>query len=235
MFSGCTSLITAPELPATTLAHFCYESMFRGCTSLVTAPELPARKLEHSCYKSMFNGCSKLKYIKMLAADISATDCLTNWVSDVAYSGEFYKKTDLTSIQRGVNGIPNNWVVYYANCVSPSIINTLYPNVNVNFDHNTGKYSPTLNNIDLSKYGYDKEELLSMKPDCNLSVDIVYMGKTIKEDCDWKNGDSLNSILTNLKVLDENYNINEIIIIIVKIEEPEDSGYYYYYYDKYSS
>lgn len=34
MFYGCTSLTTAPELPATTLANGCYSDMFRDCTSL---------------------------------------------------------------------------------------------------------------------------------------------------------------------------------------------------------
>ena len=34
MFYGCTSLTTAPALPATTLAESCYECMFADCTSL---------------------------------------------------------------------------------------------------------------------------------------------------------------------------------------------------------
>ena len=34
MFQGCTSLISAPELPATTLADFCYYRMFNGCYAL---------------------------------------------------------------------------------------------------------------------------------------------------------------------------------------------------------
>ena len=34
MFRDCTSLTTAPALPATTLATDCYSYMFRGCTSL---------------------------------------------------------------------------------------------------------------------------------------------------------------------------------------------------------
>ena len=42
LFNGCTSLTTAPALPATTLAEYCYFSMFGGCTSLTTAPALPA-------------------------------------------------------------------------------------------------------------------------------------------------------------------------------------------------
>ena len=34
MFYGCTSLTTAPSLPATTLANNCYMNMFYGCRSL---------------------------------------------------------------------------------------------------------------------------------------------------------------------------------------------------------
>ena len=45
MFYNCTSLTTAPALPATTLATSCYDSMLRGCTKLTTAPALPATKL----------------------------------------------------------------------------------------------------------------------------------------------------------------------------------------------
>lgn len=37
MFSGCTSLTTAPSLPATTLAFYCYSYMFYGCTSIKLA------------------------------------------------------------------------------------------------------------------------------------------------------------------------------------------------------
>jgi hypothetical protein len=41
MFWGCTSLTTAPELPATTLANYCYEGMFHGCTSLTNVATVP--------------------------------------------------------------------------------------------------------------------------------------------------------------------------------------------------
>ena len=61
MFSGCTSLVTAPALPATDLSMNCYNSMFSGCTSLVTAPALPATDLEAACYAFMFSGCTKIK------------------------------------------------------------------------------------------------------------------------------------------------------------------------------
>jgi hypothetical protein len=60
LFSGCTGLITAPELPATTLTDSCYASMFKN-TGLITAPELPAVELTTACYQSMFSGCTGIK------------------------------------------------------------------------------------------------------------------------------------------------------------------------------
>ena len=60
MFHGCTSLITAPKLPATTLADYCYYEMFNNCTSLVTAPVLPATTLADYCYSGMFYNCRSL-------------------------------------------------------------------------------------------------------------------------------------------------------------------------------
>ena len=42
LFSYCSALTTAPELPATTLASNCYASMFAVCSALTTAPQLPA-------------------------------------------------------------------------------------------------------------------------------------------------------------------------------------------------
>ena len=111
MFSGCTSLITAPELPATTLTNDCYSNMFNMCTSLTTAPELPATTLEFGCYSNMFSGCSKLNNIIMLATDISAGDCLLNWVNGVSSTGTFTKSPEMTSLPNGINGIPAGWAV----------------------------------------------------------------------------------------------------------------------------
>ena len=68
LFSGCTALSTAPELPAMTLADHCYFYMFNGCSSLTTAPELPARTLKDRCYCYMFNGCSSLTTAPKLSA-----------------------------------------------------------------------------------------------------------------------------------------------------------------------
>ena len=78
MFNGCTSLVQAPELPATTLGTYCYYSMFNGCTSLVQAPELPATTLRIYCYYYMFNGSTSLVQAPELPATTLATFCYSN-------------------------------------------------------------------------------------------------------------------------------------------------------------
>ena len=68
MFMDCTSLTSAPELPATTLASRCYNGMFYGCTHLTTAPELPATTLATDCYQNMFYNCPLFSTVKMKAS-----------------------------------------------------------------------------------------------------------------------------------------------------------------------
>ena len=75
MFSGCSSLTTAPELPATTLATECYYCMFANCTSLTTAPALPATTLAGNCYFSMFQDCTSLTSAPALPAITLASSC----------------------------------------------------------------------------------------------------------------------------------------------------------------
>lgn len=88
MFEGCTSLVKAPELPATTLANYCYESMFYNCTSLTEAPELPATTLAEYCCSGMFSGCTSLiKAPSILPATVLAKAC---------YYGMFDGCTSLT-------------------------------------------------------------------------------------------------------------------------------------------
>lgn len=111
MFENCTSLVTAPELPATMLHRDCYAYMFKGCTSLTTAPELPATELIYECYLGMFEGCTNLSEITMLATNITADNCLTNWVDGVASDGTFIKHPKMNSLPTGNSGIPSGWTV----------------------------------------------------------------------------------------------------------------------------
>lgn len=89
LFNGCTSLTTAPELPATTLTRGCYSNIFQGCTNLTTAPELPATTLARSCYEVMFYGCSALTTAPALPATTLADYC---------YAQMFQNCTSLTTV-----------------------------------------------------------------------------------------------------------------------------------------
>jgi len=82
MFYGCTSLVSAPELPATTLADGCYDSMFYGCTSLASAPELPATTLAAYCYFNMFGKCTSLVSAPELPATKLAGSCYYRMFAD---------------------------------------------------------------------------------------------------------------------------------------------------------
>ena len=88
LFEGCTSLLSAPELPATTMEKGCYSQMFAGCTALKSAPELPAEVLATNCYGWMFKGCSALASAPELPATKMEAYC---------YNGMFANCTKLTS------------------------------------------------------------------------------------------------------------------------------------------
>ena len=114
LFKDCAVLTSAPELPATTLADFCYYSMFAGCTSLTAAPDLPAETLENSCYREMFWSCTNLASAPELPATTLANYCYDSMfrlctkltsapklpattLADDCYSGMFGGCTSLTS------------------------------------------------------------------------------------------------------------------------------------------
>ena len=88
--------------------------MFYGCTSLTTAPVLPASTLVEKCYAAMFGGCSNLKSVTCLATDISAEDCITDWLNGVATGGTFYKASGMSG---WASKIPGSWSV--ENYVAP--------------------------------------------------------------------------------------------------------------------
>ena len=88
MFLRCTSRASAPVLPATTLANGCYLAMFNGCSALTTAPELPATTLAELCYDAMFFDCTSLTTAPELPATTLATRC---------YDGMFRGCTSLTT------------------------------------------------------------------------------------------------------------------------------------------
>lgn len=85
-----------------------FSHMFAGCTSLVTAPELPATTLSIECYKQMFQGCTNLNYIKCLATNISDFNCTFDWLYNVSPTGTFVTPAS-TNWTTGSSGIPTGW------------------------------------------------------------------------------------------------------------------------------
>ena len=91
MFSGCKALTTAPELPAETLADYCYNEMFSFCTKLTNLPELPDyfQFLATGCFKGMFQDCTSLTTAPELRVLFLAENC---------FAGMFFTCTKLSSV-----------------------------------------------------------------------------------------------------------------------------------------
>ena len=122
MFSGCTHLTVAPELPTGeddngVLQEGCYQGMFEGCTSLTASPDLYAVTLVQGCYASMFSGCSNLSHVTCYAEyGINYLNSTSSWLSGVPQSQTctFVNSANFEgdgAWPRGENGIPLNWGV----------------------------------------------------------------------------------------------------------------------------
>lgn len=110
LFMGTITLTEATRLPAMTLAENCYRAMFYN-TRIKKSPSLNALTLVAGCYYQMFDQIPTLNRVECWATDISATDCLRNWVRGCAATGDFYKNAN-TSWPTGNYGIPTGWTVH---------------------------------------------------------------------------------------------------------------------------
>lgn len=88
--------------------------MFYGCTSLTTAPELPATTLVSSCYASMFRGCTSLNYIKAMFTTTPTTSYTRDWVNGVSATGTFVKNSAAEWTDTGTYAVPTGWTVQTA-------------------------------------------------------------------------------------------------------------------------
>ena len=88
--------------------------MFSGCTSLVTAPELPATVLVKNCYYSMFSGCTNLNYVKANFKTEPSSKYTSYWLDRVSSTGTFVANpsaTWTTSISRNRTTVPAGWTI----------------------------------------------------------------------------------------------------------------------------
>lgn len=138
MFSGCTSLVNAPDLPQTKLATACYVSMFSGCTALRNVPQLPSTEIAVSSYCVMFGwctsltegadlkkvnkleingitemyyGCSSLTKAYAPTVDFSDTYNSTDWLKNVAANGTLYADASIAATipTDNTSGCPSGW------------------------------------------------------------------------------------------------------------------------------
>ena len=94
-----------------------YADLFNGCTSLMSAPELPSVNLSNQCYYRMFKGCTNLNHIK--ANFVTDPSDNTNkytyeWLDGVALIGTFVANPEATwtdTITRGASTVPENWTI----------------------------------------------------------------------------------------------------------------------------
>jgi hypothetical protein len=193
--------------------------MFSICTSLTSAPQLLATTLASNCYNGMFFGCSKLNNITMLATDISASRCLTNWVYNVSSSGTFVKHPSMISLPNGSDGVPYGWTVKNISTIIMNPLSTV-----INFYYSNGIYTPDYSGFLLNTV-YSENEILSLTPECDILIDL-YIRNDYPQEYQWATTKSFGDVLYEFNVYDSNEAtvvIKDIIII--------DSGNGYYYYN----
>ena len=84
--------------------------MFYGCTSLASAPALPATVLASICYREMFYGCANLASVQCSFTTWGTQT--SNWMYGVGSTGTrtFTKPTALPT-EYGTSKIPVGWTV----------------------------------------------------------------------------------------------------------------------------
>lgn len=108
LFFSCTTLLSMPDMPSTDLGYECYINTYRDCSSLTKTTYLPCSSLYSGKeYYRMFMGCSSLKEVRVALETITSSS-LTDWLSGVSPTGDFYCPAELT-IPTGVSGIPTGW------------------------------------------------------------------------------------------------------------------------------
>ena len=99
-------------------AKFC--NLFYDCAVLTSAPELPATQLASYCYNLMFRNCTNLTSVTMLAPSdqiLKYTDCCKSWLyeagTDANITSRTLKVQDRNAYDALVskNYLPDNWKI----------------------------------------------------------------------------------------------------------------------------
>lgn len=110
MFSGCTHLVNAPALPATTVGASGYRRMFKNCSSLQGPVVIRATSLSTDSLNGMLEGTSSLHEIQVAFTDWGNPLVSTDWVKNTAATGKFICPSTLDTT-RSINQVPVGWTV----------------------------------------------------------------------------------------------------------------------------
>jgi len=108
--------------------NYAYNSMFSGCTRLTTAPEIPKNMngemsyanpptmiptLPSNCLSNMFSICSSLNKIVVNCYTKLGSGYSDNWVKGVASTGDFYTYYQWTAQAAGDSTRPSTWTFHW--------------------------------------------------------------------------------------------------------------------------
>lgn len=111
-----TAIKKLPQLPAITLANFCYSYMFAGCKGLTTQNGwyLPCESFNtaqtNGCYNYMFMDCTNLIKMATKQSNISS-DYNLNWLKNITTNGTLFMKRGSTQTTFESSVKPSNWTV----------------------------------------------------------------------------------------------------------------------------
>lgn len=113
MYEGCSSLSNNQLLPATTLGQFCFDAMYKDCVSLKTAQILCENPNQKYCCRNMFNGCTAIETITTRFYDtpiVNADIVTLGWIDNIDNDNTHTIECyPFLELQSGVNGIQSNW------------------------------------------------------------------------------------------------------------------------------
>ena len=125
MFEGCSSLNMSANPPklfnndlvvSSDSVSQSFYSMFKGCTSLTKTPIINVETSDttsgqYEVFSSMFYGCTNLARVDFYNSQSSHgwSSEFTDWLYNVAGTGDFYTNTGMTWTTNSTSGIPSGW------------------------------------------------------------------------------------------------------------------------------
>lgn len=105
-------VLTSPEFPSTSISSgsAVYRGFYYDFPSIIVGPDLPAATVGTQGYAYMFNGCTNLRYMKVLATNVSSTNAIKNMMNNgggISSEGDFVVRTNAPSAL--TSAVPSGW------------------------------------------------------------------------------------------------------------------------------